>query len=173
MIKFSAGFIQEREAHLIGLGLTDDNLNMMLRGQKPIHVKSEELGLGGPGFDLGIIAAMSFEGIQRIVIEAVKEKMGGEEPKEKVSIPCMNMADKFWLFPFMGVNDRGIYIVGFTQDRFDMLRHGQFPTFRVRSPEKGFTPLEVLMFWGPSVEIMEEQFAASGLVPPGGSVRKL
>lgn len=170
MIKFSAGFIESREAHLVGLGLTDDNLSKMLAG-KPVYVQSKELELPEPGFVLGIIAAMSFEGIKRQVVEALEAKFGKTD--EKVSVPCMNMADTYFLFPFVGEGGQAAYIVGFQQDRFEQFRRSGFPTFRVRSPEKDFTSVEVLMFWGHTEDTMEEMFAASGLLKPGQKVRKL
>lgn len=170
MLKFNAGYIEHREAHLVGLGLTDDNLSKMLAG-KPVYVESKQLELPDPGFTLGIIAAMSFEGIKHQVVQAVEARFG--KSSEKVTIPCVNMQDTYYLFPFVNGDGQAAYIVGFQQDRFEQFRRQGFPTFRVRSPEKDFTNVEVLMFWGNTEDTMEEAFAAAGLLKPGQKVRKV
>ena len=173
MMKFSAGFIEHREALLVGLGLTDDNLSKMLAG-KPVYVESKELQLPEPGFVLGIIASMTFEGIKRQVLEALEalEARFGKTD-DKVTIPCMNMADTYYLFPFVNGAGLAAYIVGFQQDRFEQFRRQGFPTFRVRSPQKEFTNVEVLMFWGHTEDTMEESFVAAGLLKQGQKVCKL
>lgn len=167
MLKFSAGYIRHREAHLIGLGLTDENLQVLLVNNKPIHVTSEQLSLAGPGFDILIFAAKDQDGIKRRGLELIEANMSEETKrqaeKETVSLPCMHMDKTFYLFPFIN-GDRGVFIVGLDEVAFAALRSRSFPTFRVRDPEGRRMNVEVLMFWGSSVEAMEEGFYASGLI---------
>lgn len=176
MLKFSAGFINHRGANLIGLGLTDDNLRIMLTRQKPVYVTSQELSLPEPGFRIGIIAAKDFGGIERTILSLCREIYGideGNEPEEAIKIPCMNMEDKFWLFPFIDeTTGTAAYVLALTEDRFPLLRRSPF-TFRVRSTVPDFVPVEVLMFWGSSEDSMEETFYAAGLISHETKVRRV
>lgn len=178
MIKFSAGYIPHRQAHLIGLGFTDENLHVLLHDNKRIHVTSEDLSLPAPGFDILVFAAADQEGIKRRGLELISDMMTPEVKAEvekagdTVSIPCMHLGNTFYLFPFVVDSGRAIYVVGLDDVSYKALRRKSLPTFRVRMTGPG-TNVEVLLFWGSSRESMEEYFYASGLVTKQTRVTRL
>lgn len=169
MIKFNAGYIPHRQATLVGFGLTDDNLHLMLREQKPVRVKSEDLGVLPPGFDLAMIAAVDEEGIKRQGLEVAEGLMSEEQKKEAetkhIAIPCIRMADTYYLFHFLGENGRVLYLIGLTEETsYKALRRDRMlPTVRIRHTPPA-TNVEFLIYWGTSDENMEEELFASGLV---------
>lgn len=168
MIKFNAGFIPGREANLIGLGFSEGNLPKLLSG-KPLTVKSEELFLPGPGFDLVVFAAKDQKGIESRLKEMLPEPPG-DEP---VRLPVMRMANTFYLTALHPEGGRLLYLVGLDEVSFKALRNRSFPAFRVRFPQGGGTPVEVLLFWGPTEDHLEEAFYASGLIGPDTQVTRL
>jgi hypothetical protein len=170
MIRFTAGYIPKREANLIGLGVTDDNLRILLVDNKPIHVSGESLGFND--FDIVIYAAADRQGIEQRGLDHFKPFLPEEKPGEVIKIPCMYMGETFYLFPFMGKNERMLYVIGLDEKSYHALRARRFPTFRVRHVGSDATNIEVLMFWGVSEDRMEEEFYKAGLIDRGTTVRR-
>jgi len=118
---------------LIGIGLTDDNLDKMLRNKKPAFVTSEDLQIPNPGFSIAIVAGMTVDGIKNQIHTAFQAHFG--ELPYTVHIPCVNVRDKLFVFPLLDERGRGHYILGFEQKQFESIRRGEFPTFECDSPK--------------------------------------
>jgi hypothetical protein len=156
MIKFNAGYIQDRQANLIGLGLTDGNLHLLRLG-KPIHVGGEVLDL--PGFSMVIFSGVDKNGIQNRLLEIIEPYLVNKDE----NINVLHMDKTFYVAPFV-VNGRPIYAIGLDDVSYKRLREGKFLNFRVRFAEGEGTPVEVILFWGVSEEILEESFYKSGMI---------
>ena len=157
MIKFNAGYVPDRQANLIGLGLTDGNLHLLRLG-KLIHVGGEVLNL--PGFSIVIFSAVDKDGIENRLSEIIKPYV-----KKNEHISVLHMDKTFYVAPFV-VNGRPIYAIGLDDIAYKALRNGKFLTFRVRFAKGEGTPVEVLVFWGISEESVEEAFYKSGFIGP-------
>lgn len=158
MIKFHAGFIPKRQAHLVGFGLTEGNLQKLLE-DKPIAVKSEELTLPPPGAIFVIFGGKDKAEIEVRAKEAVEVITGNTQKR----IACLHIQEQFYVIPLEG-GDKMIYLIGLDDVSYRVLREGKPLTFRARGVSGPTTNVEVMIFWGESEEAVMELFRKEGVI---------
>lgn len=169
MLKLSCGYLPHRQAHVVGLGLTDGNLQRLL-DNKPMRIVSEDLDLPAPGVDFGIIAAVDQDGVKARLEEMLSPL--DKSPDDPVRVTAL-VFDHFCVMPMLhGESSRPVYIIALTEKSFEHLRQRKILTFRARPLEGDATPVEVFLFWGATEEVLEENFYASGLIKRGKTVIK-
>jgi len=158
MIKFNAGFVEKRNATLIGFGLTDDNLKKLIQGN-PINIIGSDVGFTANELNICIFGAKNQKGIQSYIEKIAKHfKM-----PEDTSIQCFHLDKTLYFFPVIH-NKRQLYFVGIDEQGATELKNGCLASFRVRFIEGEGTNIEVLMFFTRSEDIIEEQFFAKGFI---------
>lgn len=166
MIKFNTGFSKERNAYLIGLGLTAENLKKLLQA-KPIKIVGSEIGFETDDLNICLFGAKDENGIKR----CLQEIAGHLQMPEDSKVTCLRIANRLYVFP-INKNEKMYYFVGLEENGVKDLKNRQTLTFRAVVTEGKGLSVELIIFFIESEEIMEEKLIAAGLVNKNTTIRK-
>lgn len=160
MIKYYAGYVEEHEAHLIGVGLTPDNLTRLKQGQ-PIAVNTDELGVPAPGCDFLISYAATPDEYGHQICEHFSRL----NPNIDATLPCRIIDNVYCIIPIPRADHRCLYLLGLLPQAFSLLENRGIIVFRSRSRGNNApTSIQLMINCGASVETLEETFYAKGML---------
>jgi len=159
MITVSAGYKQEREAYVVGFGLSEDNL-VELRKSRPIAVANDRVKLPPPGCDFVILAVKDREAIQN-ELDTILSRV---PVMTDASVPVMYIDNSFYVAVLSKSDGRILYVIILDDISYQKLRDKVFLTFRSRSVEGSTTSIEVIIFWGLTEAEMKQKFEERGLI---------
>jgi hypothetical protein len=163
VIKLNAGFNKDREATVLVFVFSEMNLKLLMDENKPIAVKGADLGVGGCNF--GFLAGHGQEQVVERVTPLL-EKVYGKDGK----VQALHIEEKFFLFP-LPQGDNVLYVVAFDDPAYEILRKRGILTVRCRPVGEG-TPVELVMCWSPTEELMEEELHYHKLIGPKTTIRR-
>lgn len=161
MIKFSAGYIQSRQATVIGLGLVEHNLNRMLGDNDPIYVKGSDLDIPEPGADIMIVAAKDRAGVEKRITQAI-ESLVGQIADQRIKV--MHVGNMFYLTILSTRSGKMLFLITLDDCSYRALKNNQMLSFRSRTVEGQTTSVEVAIFYGKTNAMIEDSFYRHGLI---------
>lgn len=167
MLKLSLGYSEDRQAHVVALGLSDGNLARLQKGQ-PIRVNCNDLELPSPGVDLLLIYANHREHLEHL-LETMVTRLTGQDSGRIVCL-CL---EGLYVTCLPQKSDRMLYIVGMDSVTYKLLRDKHHLRFRSRTVTGEMTNIEVVLFWGKTEEDLIEGSAVIGQIGPHTAVKKL
>lgn len=143
MIKFNAGFQTDRDAHLLGFGLSEMNLVRLLQNNEPIVIHAEDVGLPLNSVQFLLFAGENKEDIE-LRAKSLLDVIIAGQPEQEIS--CLHIDQQFFVIPVPGDLGKILYLVGLDSQSYATLRDGKCLTFRARSAHPQGTNVEVLLF---------------------------
>lgn len=161
MIKFNAGFQPERDAYLLGFGLSEANLVRLLEQNDPIVIHANTLGLPRSGSHFFIFAGENQKDIELRAKQFLN--VITQTPQE---ITCLHVDNQFYVIPIVGNLGKTLFLIGLDSQSYTTLREGKILSFRARMVEGKGTNVEVMLFWGIDEHAIEVALREEGLISP-------
>lgn len=156
MIRFNGGYREDRDATMVGLGLSEGNLIRFQR-REPVEFTGDDLQLTNVGF------AIIYGNNQAEFKSNLQTFLNARGVKQEGILRVINMQNRFLLVP-MVLTERAFYIIGLTNTSLKLLRRHEELVFRSRIVEGNSSSVEICLFYGLTEEILEEELVAQGII---------